>query len=197
MQDITQTSPHEEEDLKRELLFKFELLKKYYKNSNVPEFSIHSDYNTMSKTYEMAVRRLSLDSTVESYKSYLVYGFIGIEMIFGTWLKFDMKGFSQHQISNMHTYEKLLVELGEKSYVPGDSKWPVELRLLFTIVIQAGLFILGKLMMKKTGTNVMNMMNSFTSSSPPKTSEKKKKMKGPNINLDDIQDLDNEEDEGE
>ena len=148
----------------------------------------------------MAVRRLSLDSTVESYKTYLIYGFMGVELIFGTWLKFDMKGFAQHQISNMHTYEKLLVELGEKSYVPGDSKWPIELRLLFTIVIQAGLFILGKVMLKKTGTNVMNMMNSFTSNMQTKVNkEKKKKMRGPSINLDDINDLDGEgnDEEGE
>ena len=39
----------EEEDLKRELMFKIDLLKKSYPNSSVPDFSIHSDYQTMKK----------------------------------------------------------------------------------------------------------------------------------------------------
>ena len=194
--DITQTSPQEEEDLKRELLFKFELLKKYYKGADIPEFSVHSDYQTMSKSYEMAVRRLSLDSSVESYKTYLIFGFMGVEFVMGKWLKLDMQGFSQQQISNMHTYEKLLVELGEKTYVPGDSKWPVEVRLLFTVVIQAALFIMGKVMMKKTGTSVMSMMSNFTkgATDTPSVKKDKKKMKGPSINLDDIADLEDDSD---
>ena len=191
--DITQTTPQEEEDLKRELLFKFELLKKYYKGADVPEFSIHSDYETMSKTYEMSVRRLSLDGSVESYKTYLIFGFMGVEFALGKFLKLDMKGFSQQQIASMHTYEKLLVELGEKSYVPGDSKWPVELRLLFTVVIQAAIFIFGKMMMKKTGTNVMSMMSNFTNQAQTSVKREKKKMRGPSINLDDINDLDEDD----
>ena len=56
-------------------------------------------------------------------------------------------------------YEKLLIELGEKSYVPEDSKWPVELRLLFLVVINAAMFIGGKMIMKKTGSNLTSMMN--------------------------------------
>ena len=118
---------------------------------------------------------------------------MGMEFILGKWLKLDMKGFSQQQIANMHTYEKLLVELGEKTYVPGDSKWPVELRLLFTVVIQAAIFIFGKVMMKKTGANVMNMMSNFTNQAQSSVNKEKKKMRGPSINLDDINDLDEED----
>ena len=42
----------------------------------------------------------------------------------------------------MNKYEHLLIELGEKNYVPEGSKWPVEIRLLFTIVINAAIFII-------------------------------------------------------
>ena len=108
-------------------------------------------------------------------RTYLIFGFMGVEFAFGKFLKLDMKGFSQQQIASMHTYEKLLVELGEKTYVPGDSKWPVELRLLFTVVIQAAIFIFGKMMMKKTGTNVMSMMSNFTNQAQTSVKREKKK----------------------
>ena len=181
---------YEEEDGKRELIFKFDLLKKSYKDAtNIPEFSIHSDYNTMKKTYESTVRRLSLDSTVESYKTYLIGGFMLVEFVLGNFLKFDMQGFTQQQIVSINTYERLLIELGEKSYVPEGSKWPVELRLVFMIIMNAAFFIISKMIMKKTGANLMNMINSMNVSSRPAAIAKKRPMKGPSIDPNDIPDL--------
>jgi len=178
----------DDEDKKRELLFKFDILKKSYKGQNVPEFTIHSDYKTMERTYEHTVKKLSLDSTVESYKTYLIGGFMVVEYVFGSWLKFDMQGFTQQQILSMSSYEKLLIELGEKSYVPEGSNWPVELRLLFLIIINAAFFIISKLILRKTGSNLMGMVNSMNATSTPASSTggAKRKMKGPSINLDEI-----------
>ena len=177
----------DDEDKKRELLFKFDLLKKSYKGQNVPEFTIHSDYKTMERTYEHTVKKLSLDSTVESYKTYLIGGFMVVEYVFGSWLKFDMQGFTQQQILSMSSYEKLLIELGEKSYVPEGSNWPVELRLLFLIIINAAFFIISKLILRKTGSNLMGMVNSMNATSTPaSTGGAKRKMKGPSINLDEL-----------
>ena len=185
--DINREYVHnqEEEDLKRELLFKFELLKKSYKDHNIPEFSIHSDYQTMQNSYENTVRRLSVDSSVESYKTYLIGGFMLVEFVLGKFFNFDMQGFTQQQITNMSSYERLLIELGEKSYVPEDSDWPVEIRLVFLIIINAGFFVVSKMMMKSTGSNILNMMNSMNRNNN-RSIKKKRKMKGPEINFDDL-----------
>jgi len=175
------------EDKKRELLFKFDILKKSYKGEKVPEFSIHSDYRTMERSYEHTVKKLSLDSTVENYKTYLIGGFMVVEYVFGSWFKFDMQGFTQQQILSMNSYEKLLIELGEKSYVPEGSNWPVELRLLFLIIINAAFFIISKMILRKTGSNLINMVNNMNATSiPTNTGAAKRKMKGPSINLDEI-----------
>lgn len=185
-------SEQEQEDLKRELIFKFELLKKSYPTSSIPEFTIHSDYHMMQKTYENTVRRLSLDSSVESYKTYLIGLCMGCEYIFGHFLNFDMQGFTQQQIINMSSYEKLLIELGEKSYIPTGSKWPVELRLLFLMIINAAFFIVSKMIMKKSGANLLGMINGMNGSRAPSgdaPSVKKRRMKGPAMDLDDIPDI--------
>ncbi len=178
----------EEEDKKRELLFKFDMLKKSYTQASIPEYNIHTDYKTMERSYDSTVKRLSVDSSVESYKTYLIGGFMAVEYLFGSLFSFDMQGFTQQQILSMSSYEKLLIELGEKSYVPEGSNWPVELRLLFLIIINAAFFIVSKLILAKTGSNLMNMVNSMNSASATtsRASAPKRKMKGPTINLDEI-----------
>lgn len=190
LRDLNQVgrSEQEQEDAKREILFKFDLLRKSYPVSNIPEFSIHSDLHTMEKSYSDCVRRLSLDSSVESYKTYLVYGFMGCEFILGNFLGFDMQGFTQQQIISMHSYEKLLIELGEKSYVPKGSSWPVELRLLFMIIMNAAFFVISKMMMKKTGANLMGMINNMNrpATASSTTSSRKRKMRGPTVDIGDI-----------
>jgi len=196
VEDIAHTtlSEQEQEDAKRELLFKFELLKKSYKTDNLPEFSIHSDYETMKKSYESTLRTLSLDRSVDDYKKYLIGGFMLMEFVLGNWMGFDMQGFTQQQIISMSSYERLLIELGEKSYVPTGSKWPVEVRLLFLVVMNAAFFIISKMILKKTGSNLMGMINNMnganTGVGTAPSILKKRKMKGPSVNLDDIPDVD-------
>jgi hypothetical protein len=190
-----------DEDTKRELLFKFDLLKKSYKNSTVsiPTFSVHSDLTMMQKMYDDTVRRLSLDSSVENYKTYLIGAFMGIEFALGKWFNFDMQGYTQQQIISMSSYEKLLIEIGEKSYVPSGKQWPVELRLVFLVIINTAFFIVGKMILKNTGTNLMNMINKMNvapPAAPPstgtKTTNTRRGMKGPSINLDELPDVDEE-----
>ena len=166
----------DDEDLKRELLFKFDLLRKSYKSANIPEFTIHSDYTTMQRTYDSTIRQVNVDSNIETYKSYLITGFYITEFVLGYWLKFDMQDFTKQQILNMNKYEHLLIELGEKNYVPEGSKWPVEIRLLFTIVINAAIFIITKMVMKKIGGSLFGTQDENIQAP-------KRRMRGPDINL--------------
>ena len=183
----------EEEDLKRELMFKIDLLKKSYPNSTIPEFSIHSEYNNMKKTYDSTVKRLSLDSTVENYKTYLIGAFMGCEFVLGNYLGFDMEGFTQQQILTMSSYDTLLIELGEKSYIPQGSNWPVEIRLLGLVLINVAFFIFGKIVLKKTGSNFMGMLNSMNNKSANQNTasvpQQKRRMKGPEISIDTLDEI--------
>lgn len=183
------------DDEKRELMFKLELLQKKYPLRTIPQFTLRSDYKTMLQTYDIILKQLNIDSSVESFKNYLVGGFMVCEMVFGK-IGFDMDGFTQQQLLSMGTYEKLLIELGEKSYIPmGMDKYPVEVRLALTIFFNAVLFVGAKLILKKTKINILQLFNEVkqtassvtanpvTKSSPltfiTKKTEGPYKMKGP------------------
>jgi hypothetical protein len=149
----------DEDDQKRELLFKIHRLKKTYPRVNLPEFNMMSNHDNMKKTYDTTIKNLAIDSTVETYKSYLLWGFMGCEIVLGK-IGFDMEGYTQQQTLCMNRYEKLLVELGEKSYIPSSiNKWPVEIRLMALILFQTTLFILSKIIARKYNVNILQMYN--------------------------------------
>lgn len=149
----------DEDDQKRELLFKFHRLKKTYPKVNIPEFNMMSNHENMKRTYDTTVKNLAIDSTVENYKSYLMMGFMGCEIVLGK-VGFDMEGYTQQQTLYMNKYEKLLIELGEKSYVPSSiNKWPVEIRLIALVLFQTTIFVISKIVAKKTNFNILQMYN--------------------------------------
>jgi hypothetical protein len=151
----------DEDDAKRELLFKFNRLRKTYPKVDMPEFNMMSNLDTVKRTYDNTVKNLAIDSTVETYKSYLMMGFFGCEIVLGK-VGFDMEGYSQQQTLYMSKYEKLLIELGEKSYVPSSiNKWPVEIRLMVLVLFQTTIFVVSKIIAKKTNVNVLQMYNNI------------------------------------
>jgi hypothetical protein len=226
VKNLTYTDTGDEVKRKRELLFRFDILKKSYKEAVIPEFSEYTDITTMEQVYEDTVRKVGLDSKVEGYKKFLTMGFFGIEFLFSNIFKVDMSGFAKQQLSSMNSYERILIELGERAMIEkSKSQWPAEIRLLFTIVMNAVIFLLMKNVMSGGLTNIigsiagaatggasssssagdgggmgmmsglMNMMSGMSGmggggggggGSAPIPSKPKQKMKGPSINLDDM-----------
>lgn len=147
VKDISYTN-EEEHSKKRELLFRFDILRKSYKEATIPEISEFTDLRTMERVYEDTVRRVALDGKVEGYKKFLQMGFFGLEFVFSNLFKIDMSGFAKQQLMSMNSYERLLIELGEKSLLEKTkSQWPAEVRLLFTIVMNGVMFVLMKSVM--------------------------------------------------
>ena len=109
-----------------------------------------------------------------------------VEYIFGSFLKLDMKGFTQYQINEMSSYERLLYELGEKSYIP-KSNLPVEIRLAALILFNAAIFVINKMITNSLGFNLSSVMSSINQINTPKQTNKRN-MKGPDINLDEFPD---------
>ena len=163
---LTSDNMQQEED-KREMLFRFKMLKKSYPSANIPLYSMEDSLSEMQRVYKDTLQMLSIESSVGTYRTYLIGGFMLTEFLCGNYLNFDMQGFTQQQLLKMNDYHNLLIELGEKSYIPEDQKWPVEVRLLLMILMNAVVFACGKMITKATGTNIMESI-SMMNTRPPK-----------------------------
>jgi Family of unknown function (DUF5767) len=155
LHDISYTAQDEVEK-KRDLLFRFDILRKSYKEASIPEYNEFTDIRTLERTYEDTVRRVALDGKVEGYRRFLNMGFLAVEFIFTNIFKLDMSGFAKQQMSSMNSYEKILIELGEKTMLDkAKSSWPPEYRLMFAILMNAVTFFLMKSVMNGGISNLI------------------------------------------
>lgn len=193
-------SPEEKEKYeKEEMTWRFRILKKQYKDANIPDFNEHSDLTRMKRAYTRILKELHLDDSVETFRNWLIGGFIVTEWVCTKFVGIDLTGFTKRQICMMKKYDRMLIELGERSYASFGSSLPVEVRLVGFIVIQAGIFYLGKIIADHAGSTVAELFNGLTGQ-PPVTSHVtssegggdapvKKKMKGPSLKASDIKRL--------
>jgi len=176
---------------KSELLFKFMVLKKQYQNIEIPEFTEYSDLGNMKRVYDQIIRRVSLDSSVDNYRQYLSSGFYILEWVATNFLGIDLSGYSAQQTSMMNKYETLLVELGEKNYSVKGSRFPVEVRLVFYIIFNAGLFYIQKMIFSNNpDSNIFSsMFGGGAPSKPPQSRPKKQRMRGPTISPEEVENM--------
>ena len=208
IRDMAYTTKSEDADAvkKRDILFKFKILRKQYKDANIPEYTEFTSLETLQREYESLVRQLALDATVENYKKYLIIGFFGVVYLLYNFLNFThIQGFAQHQLLGMNQYEALLFQIGEKSYLQPSKQWSPELKLLGLIIINTVVFVGTKLLFKSTGSNLMNLISgglgnigsnntnskpinvtNATSSTNNSQQAQKGKMRGPSIDIEEL-----------
>lgn len=127
---------------KQLMIAKFSLLTRQYKHIKVPYVSMSSDLQHMKNEYNQIMRTLKGDENYHSYRQYLTFGFYGVEYVLGNVFNMNMKGYAASQIASLDRYDSLLIELGDKHYIPdAPERFPVEVRLLFMIVVQTAVFI--------------------------------------------------------
>lgn len=178
-----------------EYIWRFRILKKQYKDKTIPTYNEHDDLSMVKKAYNNTVKDIQLESSVESYRSYLVGGFMLLEYTSNSFMGINLNGFTSQQMLIMHKYDVLLIELGERSYNRWGLNLPVEIRLIGFIIIQAGLFYLGKIIAEKGGGTFSEIFKAMTgqsvsgggtSTGSKESPEGKKKMRGPSIRVEDI-----------
>ena len=199
--NMSYTGTEKDIQRKRDLLYKFKILKRQYTNGFVPDVNEYMDLHDLEREYESVTRQLRLDEQVENYKKFLTMGFFGLEMVLKTFLKFqDIEGFASQQIAGMNQYEKILLEIGEKHAVSPSSQWPPELRLAGMVFMNAAVFLGTKMLFKGGSGGIMSSLFggsskpvssspssvNFGGSSSSAPSSSKKKMRGPDLDIEDL-----------
>jgi len=160
--DIKNLTDDEKQEKYNRMMFNFEVLKLKYPESKslIPEFNQHSDPNYMERCYSNILRLVALKAGIEKYEGYLKNGFVIGEQVITGLLGFSkMSDFAANQMSNMGTYQKLLVELAEKNLESElGSNWPVEVRLIGLILFQMVVHVCGSFIFQKTGINISKVM---------------------------------------
>ncbi len=166
--DYITTDERDEQEKKRDLLNKFVKLKKEYNNAHIPNHTEHTDLITLQKDYNSIKKQLEIDAKALRYKQWLLYSFLGLEILLLNFGSFDdIRGFYNYQKNCVNQYESLLFELGEKNYIQDEKKWPVEIRLIGVVAMNAAFFIGGKWAERKYGVNILTLFNPMNIPPPP------------------------------
>ena len=166
--DYITSDERDEQEKKRDLLNKFAKLKKEYHNAHVPNHTEHTDLMTLQKDYTSIKKQLEIDAKSLRYKQWLLYSFLGLEILLLNFGSFDdIRGFYNYQKNCINQYESLLFELGEKNYIQDEKKWPVEIRLVGVVAMNAAFFIGGKWAERKYGVNILTLFNPMNIPPPP------------------------------
>lgn len=192
--------------VKEHYLWQFKKIAKAYPKMKLPEVDEHDDVEEIKTVYKRTMKDMTLDRSIADNRMYLMVGFFVVEYIGTSLVGIDIEGYADSQILMLDRYNELLIELGERSYNRWGTNFPVEIRLLFLMLINAFFFYIIKVMGDKggkKGNNVyINIIKGMMSGNPnfntstenEKTGEKavpptKPKMKGPSITLDDIEEM--------
>ena len=173
---VNTQSDTELNELKRKILLRFDILREKDPEIDLPHYTMNSDYESMKSTYEATLRKGSLKQNVEFLRELLNMFFMATEYGLGKYLKMDMKGYTDFQKSRMSSYNAMLYELGERSYL-NDVGMGVELRLICALLLNTATFI-----------GMKYMLPGLSSLTTPKA-PLKRHMKRPTVNTDGIHTL--------
>ena len=142
---------------KQKVIAQFSMIGKMYPNAKVPYVSMQTDLNFMKQEYETLIKNLKINDSQQRNKQILTMAFYAVEFLLGKFMKLNMAGFANEQLKNMDKYDRLLIEIGHKHYMPNaPERFPVEVRLLGLVLMQTALFII----VQKIATGVSNNMSS-------------------------------------
>jgi len=144
---------------------KLGILREAYPDYDIPSFDDTVPLEIKHQHYERYVQQVYLDNSVGNYKVYLLILFAVIELFCVKILGLDMGGYTLNQLTMMNKYERLLVELGEKSYSSVGSEWPVEARIIMLALFNGIVFLVVRLFASYLGAGIgdvlQNIVNAF------------------------------------
>ena len=164
MPDYQSMDAEEQARWRADFRVKIGILRQAYSDFDIPSFDDSIPLEVIHQHYERYVQQIHIDNSVGNYKVYLLILFAGIELFCVKILGLDMGGYCINQLTMMNKYERLLVELGEKSSVSVGSEWPVEARICGLALFNALVFLVVRLFSSYLGDGLGSALQSIVNS---------------------------------
>lgn len=134
---------------KDEMLYRFKLVREGYPNIALPRITKRMKLAKMVRYYGHVMDRIKLKVKTSNFKIFLIGGFLIMQFLGGK-IGLDMSGFTVNQMYSMKHYDRLLRELGESDWTGIGVDMPIYFRLPFFMAVNAGIFVIAKIIHKKT-----------------------------------------------
>lgn len=139
----------------------FGVLRREYPHFNIPDPDTLGNLETIHDYHEEFIKQIHVDNNVDNYKFYLIIIWASVELFCKYILGLDISGYTENQIDLMFKYERLLNELGEKSYGGIGQAWPIEIRIIMLALFNAVIFIVLKIVVSYLPEGLGDMVKGF------------------------------------
>jgi hypothetical protein len=139
---------------RNDILWSLKKLKRYCDNSKFPHFDEFTSTTDLKRILKEVKREAILDENVNQTRQYITMLWFALEKVCTEYLSIDLSGFTAYETQHMNDYQKVLVEIGERSYLNWSEGFPPELKLVYLMLTHAALFHV-----KKNSKNFSDFIN--------------------------------------
>ena len=133
---------------------KFQNLKLNYPEHGI-EFPEGKSLNKIHDTYHSIIKSIYVNMNLGQLQLGYIIVLMAIEFVCVKAFNVPLAGFTKMELKRMHRYNQLMVELGENLYSVGTGSWPIEWRILGTLLMNIVIFIALKFLSSYVGGESM------------------------------------------
>jgi hypothetical protein len=133
---------------------KFQNLKLNYPEHGI-EFPEGKSLNKIHDTYHSIIKSIYVNMNLGQLQLGYIIVLMAIEFVCVKAFNIPLAGFTKMELKRMHRYNQLMVELGENLYSVGSGSWPIEWRILGTLVMNIVIFVALKFLASYVGGESM------------------------------------------
>lgn len=129
---------------------KFQTLKINYPKQGI-EFPEGKSLNKIHDKYHAIYKSIYVNANLGQLQLGYIIILMAIEVVCIKAFNIPMSGFAKMESKRLHRYNQLMVELGENLYSTGGGSWPLEWRILGSVLMNIAVFIAIKFLAKYLG----------------------------------------------
>jgi hypothetical protein len=133
---------------------KFQNLKLNYPEHGI-EYPEGKSLNKIHDTYHSIIKSIYVNMNLGQLQLGYIIVLMAIEFVCVKAFNVPLAGFTKMELKRMHRYNQLMVELGENLYSVGSGSWPIEWRILGTLVMNIVIFVALKFLASYVGGESM------------------------------------------